>query len=385
MAEPVLLFTDPAMLAHDPGPGHPERPARLEAALAALRARPVEGTVWRAPRPATREQVARVHDPVYIDAVEALRGQYAVLDGDTFTSPRTVEAAWLAAGAAIDAVEAVVGGGATRLRAGPPARPPRRARPRDGLLLLQQRRGRGRPRAGGAGLPAGADRRLGRAPRQRHAARFRGARRRAGLQHAPGPALPGNGRCAGDGARGRGGVHRECPATARLGRRRARRGLRGAAGTDRRGLPSRTGAGLGGVRCARRRPAVRHGGHGRWVRAPLRRGPGDRRRARRRTARAAAGRGLRPGGAGAERAGLRRGPGRRPRAGRPRAAGLPDRPRRCTARASSRAGTGRSDGPRGPRAPKGRPRAGPHADGCASWQAGRGHRAGRAVIWWGSR
>ncbi|MCU0225809.1 MAG: histone deacetylase [Acidobacteria bacterium] len=114
MAEPVLLFTDPAMLAHDPGPGHPERPARLEAALAALRARPVAGTLWRAPRPATREQVARVHHPVYIDAVEALRGQYAVLDGDTFTSPRTVEAAWLAAGAGIDAVEAVVQGEARR-------------------------------------------------------------------------------------------------------------------------------------------------------------------------------------------------------------------------------------------------------------------------------
>ncbi len=114
MADPVLLLTDPAMLAHDPGPGHPERPARLEAALAALRAQPVAGTDWRAPGPATREQVARVHDPMYVDAVDALRGQYAVLDGDTFTSPRTVEAAWLAAGAAIEAVEAVVRGEARR-------------------------------------------------------------------------------------------------------------------------------------------------------------------------------------------------------------------------------------------------------------------------------
>jgi len=114
MAEAVLLLTDPAMLTHDPGPGHPERPARLEAVLGALRARPVPGTAWRVPRPATREQVARVHDPLYVDAVDALRGQYAVLDGDTFTSPRTVEAAWLAAGAAIDAVEAVVRGEAQR-------------------------------------------------------------------------------------------------------------------------------------------------------------------------------------------------------------------------------------------------------------------------------
>jgi acetoin utilization deacetylase AcuC-like enzyme len=102
------------MLAHDPGPGHPERPARLEAVLGALRARAVPGTEWRAPRPATREQVARVHDPVNVDADDALRGQYAVLDGDTFTSPGTVEAAWLAAGAAIEAVEAVVRGEARR-------------------------------------------------------------------------------------------------------------------------------------------------------------------------------------------------------------------------------------------------------------------------------
>ncbi len=108
MADPVLLLTDPAMLAHDPGPGHPERPARLEAVLDVLRERPAPGTSWRAPRRATREQVARVHDPMYVDAVEALRGQYAVLDGDTFTSPGTVDAAWLAAGAAIEAVEAVV-------------------------------------------------------------------------------------------------------------------------------------------------------------------------------------------------------------------------------------------------------------------------------------
>ena len=114
MADQVLLLTDPAMLTHDPGPGHPERPARLEAVLGALRTPPVPGTDWRAPRPATREQVARVHDPLYVDAVDALRGQYAVLDGDTFTSPRTVEAAWLAAGAAIDAVEAVVRGEARR-------------------------------------------------------------------------------------------------------------------------------------------------------------------------------------------------------------------------------------------------------------------------------
>ena len=32
----TILYTHPACLEHDPGRGHPERPARLEAVLAAL-------------------------------------------------------------------------------------------------------------------------------------------------------------------------------------------------------------------------------------------------------------------------------------------------------------------------------------------------------------
>ena len=64
---------------------------------------------------------------------------------------------------------------AQRVRAGPAARAPRRARSGDGLLPAQQRRHR---RRGGAarGRRARADRRLGRAPRQRHAGHLRGAR-----------------------------------------------------------------------------------------------------------------------------------------------------------------------------------------------------------------
>ena len=36
----TLLFTDPAFLAHDPGPRHPECPARLSKTLAMLEAHP---------------------------------------------------------------------------------------------------------------------------------------------------------------------------------------------------------------------------------------------------------------------------------------------------------------------------------------------------------
>jgi acetoin utilization deacetylase AcuC-like enzyme len=38
VADAVRLYTHPACLLHDTGPGHPERPERLAAVLAALRA-----------------------------------------------------------------------------------------------------------------------------------------------------------------------------------------------------------------------------------------------------------------------------------------------------------------------------------------------------------
>jgi acetoin utilization deacetylase AcuC-like enzyme len=110
MAQDVLLLADDAMLGHDPGPIHPERPERLRAILAALQGSPVAGTRWVAPRPAPREAIERVHDPAYVDQIVGLRGRSAALDLDTTVSPGSVPAALLAAGAAIDAVTAVVAG-----------------------------------------------------------------------------------------------------------------------------------------------------------------------------------------------------------------------------------------------------------------------------------
>jgi acetoin utilization deacetylase AcuC-like enzyme len=76
---------------------HPESPERL---LALLEHHPdfVEG------RPATREQIERVHTPSYVASVDALRDA-AWLDVDTPAGPTTWEAASLAAGSAILAVE----------------------------------------------------------------------------------------------------------------------------------------------------------------------------------------------------------------------------------------------------------------------------------------
>ena len=63
-----------------------------------------------APRAATREQLARVHDAAYLRRMCRDRRAGAVaLDPDTYTSPESHEIALLAAGAAIDAVERVMG------------------------------------------------------------------------------------------------------------------------------------------------------------------------------------------------------------------------------------------------------------------------------------
>ena len=58
-----------------------------------------------APREATHEQLARVHDPHYSSGSRRLRERAVALDPDTYTSPESYEVALLAAGAAIDAVE----------------------------------------------------------------------------------------------------------------------------------------------------------------------------------------------------------------------------------------------------------------------------------------
>ncbi|MCU0658872.1 MAG: histone deacetylase [Polyangiaceae bacterium] len=106
MPPELALYLDDAMLAHNPGPFHPEHPGRLRAVLDALQASPIPGSRLLSPRPALREEIEKIHTASYLDQVEALRGRHGELDRDTALSPRSVEAAYLAAGAAIEAVEA---------------------------------------------------------------------------------------------------------------------------------------------------------------------------------------------------------------------------------------------------------------------------------------
>jgi acetoin utilization deacetylase AcuC-like enzyme len=105
----VALFDDPLFRRHDAGPGHPERPARLDALRAGLR--PLEERLeLLLPRDATRQELERVHSPRHLDAVAASEGRRVRFDADTQASPDSYRAALRAAGAVAGAVDAVLDG-----------------------------------------------------------------------------------------------------------------------------------------------------------------------------------------------------------------------------------------------------------------------------------
>ena len=90
---------------------YPEHPGRLTAIRELLDAEPVAGVRFESGAAATREQLARVHTTSYLDDIYALRGRSAWLDEDTTAvSSGSIEAAEVAAGTAVRAVEAVFAG-----------------------------------------------------------------------------------------------------------------------------------------------------------------------------------------------------------------------------------------------------------------------------------
>ena len=98
-----------------------------------------------------------------------------------------------------------------------PAGPPRRGRPRDGLLPVQQRRGGRRARARRVRRRAGADPRLGRPPRQRHRGDLRRLRRVLYASIHQWPLYPGTGAADVHGRGGGRGVHGQHAGAAGLG------------------------------------------------------------------------------------------------------------------------------------------------------------------------
>jgi acetoin utilization deacetylase AcuC-like enzyme len=102
----MILYASPRFAEHTTPPGHPEGPERAEVFDAVAAAFAATGGVVRPPRPATHEELARVHSADYLNAIRAVAGRAVMLDPDTFTSPESYEIASLAAGAAVDAARA---------------------------------------------------------------------------------------------------------------------------------------------------------------------------------------------------------------------------------------------------------------------------------------
>ncbi|WP_345295762.1 histone deacetylase family protein [Luteimonas vadosa] len=107
---PLPVFTHPACLAHDTGPGHAERPQRLQAVVDALRAQ-FDDLDWREAPRATRGQLLRVHSGELLHTVLETRPAERIhLDPDTVLSPESAESALRTAGAAVAAVDCVLAG-----------------------------------------------------------------------------------------------------------------------------------------------------------------------------------------------------------------------------------------------------------------------------------
>src|SRR5665647_1707640 len=110
------LFTHPSFLAHDTGPGHPERPDRMRAIDKVLAHDIFKGLVREeAPlREDVEEQIRLAHPAAHLEKMRGLAtgpvDQPRHIDGDTVVSAGTWEAALRAVGAGLAAVDAVIDG-----------------------------------------------------------------------------------------------------------------------------------------------------------------------------------------------------------------------------------------------------------------------------------
>lgn len=110
----VYFISHPACMRHQAPAPHPECPERLGAIEDQLIASGVEPWLYhREAPPATREQLLRVHEAAYLDAVAAAvppPGRWVALDsGDTYFGEHSLEAAYRAAGAVVMGVDRVLG------------------------------------------------------------------------------------------------------------------------------------------------------------------------------------------------------------------------------------------------------------------------------------
>jgi acetoin utilization deacetylase AcuC-like enzyme len=109
---PKLIVAGPVASASHALPGHPERPSRVGAAMAGIDALDLgSDRVDLEPRVAKFDELAAVHEPAYLLQLEAFcAAGGGRLDPDTYAGTESWEAARLAAGAGLAAVDALVSG-----------------------------------------------------------------------------------------------------------------------------------------------------------------------------------------------------------------------------------------------------------------------------------
>jgi len=108
----LAVVASPRFADHLTPPGHPERVERhVVMQVVAEEFRERGGTILE-PRPASNDELARIHDADYIGLIRETAGRATALDPDTFTSPDTCDVACLAAGAVLTAVDHVLDGAA---------------------------------------------------------------------------------------------------------------------------------------------------------------------------------------------------------------------------------------------------------------------------------
>lgn len=101
---PVPVFTHPDCLRHDPGPGHPETPARLRAIVARLARDPIAEV--REVRAGAREDLLLVHPEGHVAQLEEMAGRGGgVLSLDTVMSEASWNAVLGATGAVAEAID----------------------------------------------------------------------------------------------------------------------------------------------------------------------------------------------------------------------------------------------------------------------------------------
>jgi acetoin utilization deacetylase AcuC-like enzyme len=108
----TAFLADPIAKEHDPGYGHPEQPARWDAAVRGLGDLQLTGVP---PRAATEDELETCHTGDYIRIArnDVARGAHSLSTGDTDIGPRSFDAALHAAGTCLNAVDLVMEGNAS--------------------------------------------------------------------------------------------------------------------------------------------------------------------------------------------------------------------------------------------------------------------------------